>query len=90
MQPLPGDSAHRCRHSLREHDCPYGVEGTFCKHRFALGLTGLAEERQLARGLELLAESARRDLDEVCGLGWWQVPSTPDLLFHAVSRCVVG
>ncbi|MBX7549261.1 hypothetical protein K1Y78_14715 [Streptomyces sp. tea 10] len=88
-----------------ECDCPYGGEGTFCKHLVALGLTVLAEpeavprqrgrartraqeldawlgacsrdellallreqiaeDRQLARRLELRAASARGDLVEV-------------------------
>ncbi len=88
-----------------ECDCPYGMEGNFCKHLVALGLTVLAEpeavprqrgrartrvqaldawlaalsrdelltlvreqiaeDRQLARRLELRATSARGDLVEV-------------------------
>ncbi len=88
-----------------ECDCPYGMEGNFCKHLVALGLTLLAEpeavprqrgrartraqeldawlaalsrdellalvreqiaeDRQLARRLELRAASARGDLVEV-------------------------
>ncbi|MGI5136053.1 MULTISPECIES: SWIM zinc finger family protein [unclassified Streptomyces] len=88
-----------------ECDCPYGIEGNFCKHLVALGLTVLAEpevvsrqrgrartraqeldawlaarsrdellalvreqvaeDRQLARRLELRAASARGDLVEV-------------------------
>ncbi|MGW7259022.1 SWIM zinc finger family protein [Streptomyces sp. NPDC054834] len=88
-----------------ECDCPYGMEGNFCKHLVALGLTALAEpeavprqrgrartraqeldawlaalsrdellalvreqvaeDRQLARRLELRAASVRGDLVEV-------------------------
>ncbi|MGW2745008.1 SWIM zinc finger family protein [Streptomyces sp. NPDC001450] len=88
-----------------ECDCPHGMEGNFCKHLVALGLTALAEpeavprqrgrartraqeldawlatlsrdellalvreqvaeDRQLARRLELRAASARGDLVEV-------------------------
>ncbi|WP_229881085.1 SWIM zinc finger family protein [Streptomyces alanosinicus] len=59
-----------------ECDCPYGVEGNFCKHLVALGLTVLAEPeavprqrgRARTRAQELDAWLAARSKDELLAL----------------------
>ncbi|MER6960690.1 hypothetical protein [Streptomyces sp. NPDC000618] len=43
-------------------DCPYGLEGNFCKHLVALGLTVLAQRGSLPRQREA-ARSRARDVD---------------------------
>ncbi|URN14993.1 MULTISPECIES: SWIM zinc finger family protein [Streptomyces] len=43
-------------------DCPYGLEGNFCKHLVALGLTVLARQESLPRQRKA-ARNRARDLD---------------------------
>lgn len=45
-----------------ECDCPYGVEGNFCKHLVALGLTALTRSESLP-GQRTQARSRAQDLD---------------------------
>ncbi|MGW1497124.1 SWIM zinc finger family protein [Streptomyces mirabilis] len=45
-----------------ECDCPYGLEGNFCKHLVALGLTVIAQSASLPRQREA-ARTRVRDLD---------------------------
>ncbi|MFD5753953.1 SWIM zinc finger domain-containing protein, partial [Streptomyces sp. NPDC127044] len=45
-----------------ECDCPYGLEGNFCKHLVALGLTVIAQSESLPRQREA-ARARVRDLD---------------------------
>lgn len=51
----PGGPAGTC-------DCPYGLEGNFCKHLVALGLTVLAQRESLPRQRKAARDRAR-DLD---------------------------
>ncbi|MGP3923747.1 SWIM zinc finger family protein [Streptomyces sp. 8N616] len=51
----PGEPAGEC-------DCPYGLEGNFCKHLVALGLTVLARSESLPRQRKAARDRAR-DLD---------------------------
>ncbi|MFI6495037.1 SWIM zinc finger domain-containing protein [Streptomyces sp. NPDC050564] len=63
--------------------CPYGLEGNFCKHLVALGLTLLAEpENSLPRQREA-ARSRAQDLD-----GWLSDLANDELL--ALVRELVG
>ncbi|MFF1295281.1 MULTISPECIES: SWIM zinc finger domain-containing protein [unclassified Streptomyces] len=55
-------------------DCPYGLEGNFCKHLVALGLTVLAQQRALPRQRES-ARSRARNLD-----AWLSALSKDELL----------
>ncbi|MFD7767188.1 SWIM zinc finger domain-containing protein [Streptomyces sp. NPDC059787] len=55
-------------------DCPYGLEGNFCKHLVALGLTVLARPESLPRQRKAARERAR-DLD-----GWLSALSKDELL----------
>ncbi|KUL30342.1 hypothetical protein ADL12_27245 [Streptomyces regalis] len=43
-------------------DCPYGLEGNFCKHLVVLGLTVLAQRESLPRQRKAARERAQ-DLD---------------------------
>ncbi|MFI1567590.1 SWIM zinc finger domain-containing protein [Streptomyces sp. NPDC020490] len=63
----PGGLAGEC-------DCPYGLEGNFCKHLVALGLTVLAQRESLPRQRRAARERAR-DLD-----GWLSALSKDELL----------
>ncbi|MGW7380442.1 SWIM zinc finger family protein [Streptomyces sp. NPDC054794] len=55
-------------------DCPYGLEGNFCKHLVALGLRVLAQRESLPRQREAARERAQ-DLD-----GWLFALSKDELL----------
>lgn len=55
-------------------DCPYGLEGNFCKHLVALGLTVLARPESLPRQRKAARERAQ-DLD-----GWLSALSRDELL----------
>ncbi|KOV20453.1 SWIM zinc finger family protein [Streptomyces sp. XY152] len=55
-------------------DCPYGLEGNFCKHLVALGLTVLARPESLSRQRKTARERAQ-DLD-----GWLSALSKGELL----------
>lgn len=55
-------------------DCPYGLEGNFCKHLVALGLTVLAQRESLPRQRKAARERAQ-DLD-----GWLSALSKDELL----------
>ncbi|MFF5159189.1 SWIM zinc finger domain-containing protein [Streptomyces sp. NPDC000348] len=55
-------------------DCPYGLEGNFCKHLVALGLTVLARRESLPRQRKAARERAQ-DLD-----GWLSALSKDELL----------
>ncbi|MEU9914732.1 hypothetical protein [Streptomyces sp. NPDC051001] len=55
-------------------DCPYGLEGNFCKHLVALGLTVLAQQSTLPRQRES-ARSRARNLD-----AWLSALSKDELL----------
>ncbi|WP_344575591.1 hypothetical protein [Streptomyces lunalinharesii] len=57
-----------------ECDCPYGLEGNFCKHLVALGLTLLAGPESLP-GQQKAARDRARDLD-----GWLSSLSKDELL----------
>ncbi|MCW7946602.1 hypothetical protein AAW14_32485 [Streptomyces hygroscopicus] len=57
-----------------ECDCPYGLEGNFCKHLVALGLAVLAQRESLPRQRKAARERAR-DLD-----GWLSALSKDELL----------
>ncbi|MFC4464294.1 SWIM zinc finger domain-containing protein [Streptomyces xiangluensis] len=57
-----------------ECDCPYGLEGNFCKHLVALGLTVLAQRESLPRQRKAARERAQ-DLD-----GWLSALSKAELL----------
>ncbi|MDO0911777.1 hypothetical protein QQM39_13230 [Streptomyces sp. DT2A-34] len=57
-----------------ECDCPYGLEGNFCKHLVALGLTVLAQRESLPRQRKAAQERAQ-DLD-----GWLSALSRDELL----------
>ncbi|MER7990581.1 hypothetical protein ABTY53_34100 [Streptomyces noursei] len=63
-------------------DCPYGLEGNFCKHLVALGLTALARPESLPRQRKEARERAR-DLD-----GWLSARSKDELL--ALVRELIG
>lgn len=63
----PGGLAGEC-------DCPYGLEGNFCKHLVALGLTVLAQRESLPRQRKAARERAQ-DLD-----GWLSALSKDELL----------
>ncbi|MBV7697289.1 SWIM zinc finger domain-containing protein [Streptomyces sp. TRM70350] len=55
-------------------DCPYGLEGNFCKHLVALGLTVLAQRESLPRQRKAARERAQ-GLD-----GWLSALSKDELL----------
>ncbi|MCG0284616.1 SWIM zinc finger domain-containing protein [Streptomyces sp. PSAA01] len=57
-----------------ECDCPYGMEGNFCKHLVALGLTVLAQRESLPRQRKAARDRAQ-DLD-----GWLSALSKDSLL----------
>ncbi|MGW0821010.1 SWIM zinc finger family protein [Streptomyces sp. NPDC002845] len=57
-----------------ECDCPYGLEGNFCKHLVALGLTVLAQRESLPRQRKAARERAQ-DFD-----GWLSGLSKDELL----------
>ncbi|MEV7236428.1 hypothetical protein AB0N06_21285 [Streptomyces sp. NPDC051020] len=57
-----------------ECDCPYGMEGNFCKHLVALGLTALARSESLP-GERTRARSRVQDLD-----AWLAALSRDELL----------
>lgn len=57
-----------------ECDCPYGLEGNFCKHLVALGLTVLGRSESLPRQRQAARERAQ-DLD-----GWLSALSREELL----------
>ncbi|MEU0835422.1 hypothetical protein [Streptomyces sp. NPDC005969] len=57
-----------------ECDCPYGMEGNFCKHLVALGLTALARSESL-QGEYARARSRVQDLD-----AWLAALSRDELL----------
>ncbi|MER6531671.1 hypothetical protein [Streptomyces sp. NPDC001508] len=63
----PGGLAGTC-------DCPYGLEGNFCKHLVALGLTALAQRQSLPRQRKAARKRAQ-DLD-----GWLSALSKDELL----------
>ncbi|MFJ8789475.1 SWIM zinc finger domain-containing protein [Streptomyces sp. NPDC102462] len=63
----PGGLAGTC-------DCPYGLEGNFCKHLVALGLTALAQRASLPRQRKA-ARKRTQDLD-----GWLSALSKDELL----------
>ncbi|MFE0509510.1 SWIM zinc finger domain-containing protein [Streptomyces sp. NPDC058964] len=63
----PGGLTGRC-------DCPYGMEGNFCKHLVALGLRVLAQREALPRQRKAARERAQ-DLD-----GWLSAMSKDELL----------
>ncbi|MFI1851335.1 SWIM zinc finger domain-containing protein [Streptomyces sp. NPDC020480] len=65
-----------------ECDCPYGMEGNFCKHLVALGLTVLAQRESLPRQRKAARDRAQ-DLDE-----WLSGLSKDELL--ALVREQVG
>ncbi|MFF0227864.1 SWIM zinc finger domain-containing protein [Streptomyces sp. NPDC004629] len=71
----PGGLAGMC-------DCPYGLEGNFCKHLVALGLTALAQRESLPRQRKAARERAQ-DLD-----GWLSALSKDELL--ALLREQIG
>ncbi|WP_368661690.1 SWIM zinc finger domain-containing protein [Streptomyces sp. NA02950] len=57
-----------------ECDCPYGLEGNFCKHLVALGLTALAQRESLPRQRKAARDRAQ-DLE-----GWLSDLSKDELL----------
>ncbi|MFJ5680069.1 SWIM zinc finger domain-containing protein [Streptomyces sp. NPDC093097] len=57
-----------------ECDCPFGLEGNFCKHLVALGLTMLARPEGLPRQRKA-AQDRAQDLD-----GWLSAQSKDELL----------
>ncbi|MGW5448984.1 SWIM zinc finger family protein [Streptomyces asiaticus] len=57
-----------------ECDCPYGMEGNFCKHLVAVGLTVLAQRESLPRQRKAARDRAQ-DLD-----GWLSALSKDSLL----------
>lgn len=57
-----------------ECDCPYGLEGNFCKHLVALGLTVLAQRESLPRQRKAARDRAQ-DLD-----AWLSALSQSELL----------
>ncbi|GGN85019.1 hypothetical protein GCM10011579_075600 [Streptomyces albiflavescens] len=63
-------------------DCPYGLEGNFCKHLVALGLTVLAQRESLPRQRSV-ARTRAQDLDE-----WLSALSKDELL--ALVREQIG
>ncbi|MEE4595294.1 hypothetical protein V2J94_25995 [Streptomyces sp. DSM 41524] len=63
----PGGLSGQC-------DCPYGMEGNFCKHLVALGLTVLAQRESLPRQRKAARDRAQ-DLD-----GWLSALSKDSLL----------
>ncbi|MGW3496568.1 SWIM zinc finger family protein [Streptomyces sp. NPDC001020] len=63
----PGGLAGEC-------DCPYGLEGNFCKHLVALGLKVLAQQASLPRQRKAAKERAQ-NLD-----GWLSALSRDELL----------
>ncbi|MFF7145998.1 SWIM zinc finger domain-containing protein [Streptomyces nodosus] len=63
----PGGPAGEC-------DCPYGLEGNFCKHLVALGLTVLAQRESLPRQRKAARKRAQ-NLD-----GWLSALSKDELL----------
>ncbi|WP_275463109.1 SWIM zinc finger family protein [Streptomyces noursei] len=65
-----------------ECDCPYGLEGNFCKHLVALGLTVLARQESLPRQRKA-ARNRAQDLD-----GWLSARSKGELL--ALVRELLG
>ncbi|WP_043265931.1 hypothetical protein [Streptomyces sp. CT34] len=65
-----------------ECDCPYGLEGNFCKHLVAVGLTVLARPESLPRQRKAARERAQ-DLD-----GWLSARSKDELL--ALVRELIG
>ncbi|MDI9883457.1 hypothetical protein QMZ92_03340 [Streptomyces sp. HNM0645] len=65
-----------------ECDCPYGLEGNFCKHLVALGLTVLARPESLPRQRKAARDRAR-GLD-----GWLSALSKDELL--ALVREQIG
>ncbi|MPY47560.1 SWIM zinc finger family protein [Streptomyces acidicola] len=65
-----------------ECDCPYGMEGNFCKHLVALGLTMLAQRESLPRQRKAARDRAQ-DLD-----GWLSALSKDELL--ALVREQIG
>ncbi|MFB6568234.1 SWIM zinc finger family protein [Streptomyces noursei] len=65
-----------------ECDCPYGLEGNFCKHLVALGLTVLARQESLPRQRKAARDRAQ-DLD-----GWLSARSKGELL--ALVRELLG
>ncbi|MFD4142859.1 SWIM zinc finger domain-containing protein [Streptomyces sp. NPDC058572] len=65
-----------------ECDCPYGLEGNFCKHLVALGLTVLARPESLPRQRKAARDRAQ-DLD-----GWLSALSKDELL--ALLREQIG
>ncbi|MEV0218268.1 hypothetical protein [Streptomyces sp. NPDC050704] len=65
-----------------ECDCPYGLEGNFCKHLVALGLTALTRRASLPRQRQE-ARSRAQDLD-----GWLSALSKDELL--ALVREQIG
>ncbi|MBD9727887.1 hypothetical protein PV755_31820 [Streptomyces caniscabiei] len=65
-----------------ECDCPYGVEGNFCKHLVALGLTLLAQRKSLP-GQRKAARDRARNLD-----AWLSALTKEELL--ALVREQVG
>ncbi|MGR3934783.1 SWIM zinc finger family protein [Streptomyces sp. BRA346] len=65
-----------------ECDCPYGMEGNFCKHLVALGLSVLAQRESLPRQRKA-AQTRAQDLD-----GWLSALSKDELL--ALMREQVG
>ncbi|OMI40275.1 SWIM zinc finger family protein [Streptomyces sparsogenes] len=70
----PGGLAGAC-------DCPYGMEGNFCKHLVALGLTVLAQRESLPR-----QRKAARDRAQ--GLDAWLSGLTKDELLALVREQV--
>ncbi|WP_438453407.1 SWIM zinc finger family protein [Streptomyces asiaticus] len=74
------DPAGNCRYTGNGHglsgecDCPYGMEGNFCKHLVALGLTVLAQRESLPRQRKAARDRAQ-DLD-----GWLSALSKDSLL----------
>ncbi|MFE7317188.1 SWIM zinc finger domain-containing protein [Streptomyces sp. NPDC057555] len=65
-----------------ECDCPFGLEGNFCKHLVALGLTVLARPEGLPRQRKA-AQDRAQDLD-----GWLSAQSKDELL--ALLREQIG
>ncbi|MER6424091.1 hypothetical protein [Streptomyces sp. NPDC001137] len=65
-----------------ECDCPYGLEGNFCKHLVALGLTVLAQRESLPQQRKA-ARTRMQDLD-----AWLSTLSKDELL--ALVRELVG
>ncbi|WP_235458385.1 SWIM zinc finger family protein [Streptomyces olivochromogenes] len=79
--PVPGTERYEVELTLDgpggvtgECDCPYGLEGNFCKHLVALGLKVLAERESLPRQRKAARERAQ-DLD-----GWLSALSKDELL----------